>query len=248
MTLQEIINNCHVTDGVILLPNITLERSEYLQVKKLMESNGAKWKGGKIGGFVCQNADEVLARMQGGDLSDRKKKFQFFATPDEVAISMACCLDEVSPNMRVLEPSAGRGALIKGLQLIYGNEICPDYCELMPENRRYLTGHFSGCHCVGDDFLLADGLTGRYDRIIANPPFANKQDIRHIRRMYDCLNATGRMVSLCSPRFTYAQDKESVTFREWLEEVGASVGSLKQGAFRNVGTNIAAMRIVIWKD
>lgn len=248
MNIQEIINNCRAQDGIIFLPAVTLDRSLYLQLKKLMQSNGAKWKGGKVGGFVCPDADEVLARLQGGDLSDRKKAYQFFATPVELGEAMVGTLEILTPDMRVLEPSAGRGALIFAMRNCFGSDICPDYCELMPENRRELTAKFSGCHCVGDDFLQAEGLTGRYDRIIANPPFAKNQDIRHIRRMYDCLNPTGRMVTLCSPHFEYASDRESRDFRDWLQSVGASVSIVAKGAFRSSGTDIEARRIVIYKD
>ena len=248
MDLQEIINKCSVDDGVIKLPNIQLDRSEYLKVKKLMESNGAKWKGGKVGGFVCDHADEVLERLQAGDLADRKKAYQFFATPIEVGESMARHLCDFEPKMRVLEPSAGHGALITAFRNVYGEDICPDWCELMPENRRVLAENFGDCQDVGDDFLTAKGLTGQYDRIIANPPFTKNQDIRHIRRMYDCLNETGRMVSLCSCHFQFASDKESVDFREWLSEVGAHVEQLPKNSFRSSGTDTNVARIVIYKD
>ena len=248
MEIQEIINGCRAEDGVIILPNITLDRSDYLKVKKLMESNGAKWVGGKVGGFVCPDADEVLGRLQGGDLSDRKKQYQFFATPIEIGEAMAGTLNDMTANMRILEPSAGRGALITAIRNVYGEAVCPDYCELMPENRRELAENFGDCQDVGDDFLAAKGLTGQYDRIVANPPFAKNQDIRHIRRMYDCLNDTGRMVSLCSPHFEFASDKESVEFRQWLSQVGAVVRTLHKGAFHASGTDIAAVMIVIYKD
>lgn len=248
MELQEIINRCSAVDGVIKLPQVTLERSEYLQVKKLMESNGAKWKGGKVAGFVCDHADEVLARLQGGDFSDRKKAYQFFETPIEVGKSMARQLCDFKPGMRVLEPSAGRGALITAFRSVYGEDICPDYCELMPDNHRELAEKFGDCQDVGDDFLTAKGLTGQYDRIIANPPFTKGQDMRHIRRMYDCLNDTGRMVSLCSSHFRFASDKESVDFRDWLVRVGANVMQLPKNSFRSSGTDTDVVRIVIYKD
>lgn len=248
MELQEIINRCSVEEGVIKLPNVTLERSEYLQVKKLMDSNGAKWKGGKVGGFVCDHADEVLERLQGGDLSDRKKAYQFFETPIEVGEQMAMHLCDFKKGMMVLEPSAGRGNLITAFRNIYGNDVCPDYCELMPENRRELSDKFGDCRLVGEDFLVTNGLIGKYDRIIANPPFNKNQDIRHIRRMYDCLNEEGRMVSLSSCHFMFSSDKESVDFRNWLSHVGAVVEQLPPKTFHISGTDTEVARIVIYKD
>ena len=248
MNIQEIINNCRAQDGIIFLPAVTIDRSLYLQLKKLMQSNGAKWKGGKVGGFVCPNAGEVLQRMQGGDLSNRKKDYQFFATPVELGEAMVGDLETITPDMRILEPSAGQGALITAMRNRFGSDICPDYCELMPENRRYITAHFSGCHCVGDDFLQAEGLEERYDRIVANPPFSKNQDIRHILRMYDCLNPTGRMVTLCSPHFEFANDRESCNFRDWLYSVNAHVRLVPKRTFRSSGTDIEARMIVIYKD
>ena len=248
MTLQEIINSCRAQDGVIFLPNVAIDRSLYLQLKRLMQSNGAKWKGGKVGGFVCPDAGEVLTRLQDGDLSDRKKTFQFFATPIELGEAIAGDLGMITPDMRILEPSAGQGTLIIAIRNRFGSDICPDYCELLPEHRSYLAAHFSGCHCVGDDFMQAEGLEGRYDRIVANPPFTRNQDIRHIRRMYDCLNPTGRMVTLCSPHFEFANDRESRDFRDWLYSVHAHVRLVPKGMFRNSGTDIEARKIVIYKD
>lgn len=248
MELQEIINQCKVEYGTIKLPNITLERSEYLQVKKLMENNGAKWKGGKICGFVCEHADKVLERLKSGDLSNRKKSYQFFETPVEIGESMAFKLCDCDSSTRVLEPSAGRGSLITAIKNMYGDDINPDYCELMPENLRELADKFSGSKCVGNDFLTTEGLFGKYDRIIANPPFNKNQDIKHIRRMYDCLNETGRMVSLCSCHFQFASDKDSVAFRGWLDDVHATISTLPSKSFHNSGTDIDVAMIVIYKD
>lgn len=248
MELQEIINDCYAEHGVIKLPKVMLERNEYLQVKKLMESNGAKWKGGKIGGFVCPNAEEVLERLQSGDLSNRKKMYQFFETPIEVGEQMAMKLCDYEPSMKVLEPSAGRGSLMQAFRNIYGKEIKFDYCELMPENRRELSDKFSDSCCVGEDFLATEGLQGKYDRIIANPPFNKNQDIKHIRRMYDCLNERGRMVSLCSVHYQHSSDKESVNFRNWLGQVNATIERLPPKSFRCSGTDTNVAMIVIYKD
>lgn len=248
MEIQEIINRCHAFECVIKLPQITLERNDYLRVKKIMESNGAKWKGGKIGGFVCPNATDVLERLQSGDLSDRKKAYQFFETPVEIGETMAMRLCDFQPGMTVLEPSAGCGALITAFRNIYGDDISIDYCELMPENRDVLKKKFGECGFVGEDFLSVDGIIGKYDRIIANPPFNKNQDIKHIRHMYDCLKEDGRMVSLCGCHFRFASDKDSVGFREWLDEVHATVIDLPEKAFHNSGTDINVVMIVIYKD
>jgi len=116
MEIIEILKGCTIANGnIIKLPDVQLERADYMKVKKLFESNGGKWKGGKCQGFLFDTTDvsPILARLQ--DTSNRKKKFNFFETPAEVARRLAVRLGDVKPTDRILEPSAGRGALIKAV-------------------------------------------------------------------------------------------------------------------------------------
>ena len=51
--------------------------------------------------------------------------------------------------------------------------------------------------------------TGKYDKIIMNPPFENGQDIDHIRHAYSLLNDGGRVVCIMSEGTFYRNDKKS---------------------------------------
>ena len=245
MEINEIIKDCTIADGnVIRLPNIQLERADYMKVKKLFESNGGKWKGGKTQGFVFDSdAKSILARLQSGDTSNRKKKFQFFETPADIAHKLAVRLGDVEPTHRILEPSAGRGALIKAVLEEWPEQMVDCY-ELMEENREELA-KIPNARLLGNDFLEAE--VGMYDKIIANPPFANNQDIKHVTKMWEHLADGGQMAVIMGCHWQYASDKPSKTFRSFVESVDHDITVLPKGTFKSSGTDVESMMLVLWK-
>ena len=247
MEIIDIIKDCTIANGnIIKLPDVQLDRADYLKVKKLMESNGGKWKGGKCQGFLFNTTDvtPILIRLQGGDLSDRKKKFQFFATPPNIAMRLAVRLGDVSSSDRILEPSAGTGSLVKAV-LDEWPDCIVDCYELMPENRSELE-KINNAHVLGDDFITAE--VGMYDKIIANPPFAKNQDILHVTKMWEHLNKGGQMAVIMSCHWQFAQDKDSVRFRELVYNVNHDITTLPAGSFKESGTNIETVMLVLWKN
>ena len=81
-----ILKDCTVDGNVVKLPNIKLDRKEYLEVKKALELIGGKWKGGKVAGFVfASDPTDLLNQIANGEKRNLKKEFQFFATPEKLA-------------------------------------------------------------------------------------------------------------------------------------------------------------------
>ena len=86
MTKEEVLQKCTVEGNVVKLPNVQLDRNEYLEVKKALELIGGKWKGGKVFGFVfATDPTDLLAEIANGEKQNLKKEFQFFATPEKLA-------------------------------------------------------------------------------------------------------------------------------------------------------------------
>lgn len=138
--VAEVFAKCTVSDNILHLPTEQLDRKIYEDVKKQLEAVGGHWKGGKTQGFIFDaeiSASDVLVQLQSGkDYAEAKKEFQFFATPDEVANEIVSHID-LKDDMKILEPSAGRGSLIKAVQRI-NDKVKFDAYEAMPENRKYL--------------------------------------------------------------------------------------------------------------
>lgn len=247
MNLIDVLNSLSLSDNIVKLPDVQLDRSLYLEVKKALEGIGGKWKGGKTQGFVFQSDPSVhLEKMQSGQRINLKKQFQYFPTPDWLADEMSIALG-VEPHHRVLEPSAGDGQLIKAVHRLHP-EIIVDYFELMPENLDKLI-LIPNTRMLGTDFLgeaATQPYLRSYDRIIANPPFTRGADIAHTTKMFDMLDGGGRLVVLTSTAWL---NGSYYTHREFKNLVEAHCIGKKpfDSAFKDAGTNITVTMLIFEK-
>lgn len=214
--------------------------SNYAQVKKTLLTAGGKYK--RCGFEFTEDAQLIKDRLLGGEAINDKKKFQFFATPGHLAEQLVEKAD-IQPHHRILEPSAGQGAISNLILEI--NRDCT-VVELMPENIKALTRQgynvTEGCflQCDSDDL-------GLFDRIVANPPFTKNQDIDHIKHMFSMLRPGGKLVSMASKSWTFGSQKKQLAFRSWLDEVSATITEVPIGAFKESGTSISTVIVEINK-
>jgi SAM-dependent methyltransferase len=120
--------------------------------------------------------------------------FNLFQTPREVAARMAelAC---VTPGARVLEPSAGPGRLIDAVRPYQPGHVVA--VEIAPQCAAELYRR-EDCTLRQSDFLtLHPPSLGYFDRIIMNPPFHLRADIKHIQHARQMLNPGGKLVALC---------------------------------------------------
>lgn len=248
MEVTEILKNCKVENNTVKLPGIQLERNNYLEVKKALELIGGKWKGGKTQGFVFdEDPTEYLSHICEGEKINLKKEFQFFATPDCIADQLVQLAFE-TPNQigKVLEPSAGDGAIIKAIHR-YDPDIFVNYCELMELNLMKLQ-KLENSKCIGNDFLTLElPEEEKFASIIANPPFSKNQDIDHVYKMIECLTEGGRLVSIMSNHWRFTSGKKEIEFQKLISESESTVIDIEEGAFKESGTNVSACIVVINK-
>lgn len=168
----------------------------------------------------------------------------YFPTPEPLVKMMleVADLESMRPLMRILEPSAGHGAIADAVKAAgFGSML--GVCEINHQLHDLLAlkGHF----VIGRDCLT--DVQAKYHRILMNPPFENKQDMQHVRAMYEHLTDDGVLVAILSPHFEYAQDRVSEEFRAWLDEVGANWMEIPAGAFKQSGTQVATRLMIIDK-
>lgn len=246
LTKEEVLQNCTIEGTTVKLPLSQLDRKLYQDVAKSLELIGGKWKGGKVAGFIFpHNPTDLLSQIANGEKRNLKKEYQFFATPPDLAQYLVE-LAEVEATDRVLEPSAGQGAIIKAI-IGQHPEMMVDCFEIMPINITFLE-KLDNAILIGEDFLEFDEskVPILFDKIIANPPFSKNQDIDHIIKMYDVLKPGGRLVSVASKHWQLSSNKKETAFREWVEQIG-EVHSIERGRFKESGTMIETCIIVINK-
>ena len=194
-SVEEILRHCTLENNVLKLPQVQFNKKSYAETKKWIEEAGGSWQGGKVNGFTFPfNAERVFSILHEGKRCNLQNDFQFFATPAEVADWLVMLAGGVHENEKVLEPSAGTGAIIDAIHRSC-KDVVVDCFELMPENKEILSKK-ENIRILGDDFTNFD--LSLYDKIIANPPFSKNQDIRHVRRMYEHLSDGGTVAAIMS--------------------------------------------------
>lgn len=151
----------------------------------------------------------------------------FFPTPAPV-VGMMLARADLSPGLKALEPSAGKGDIADALRA-RGADV--DVVEIRHTLREILKA--KGHRLTGDDFLKYEHADG-YDRVVMNPPFERYEYIDHVRRAYELLKPGGRLVSLIPAGIT-GQTRKPREFREWIDDAGATVDPLGPGAFNGAG-------------
>lgn len=245
-SVEEILKHCTLEDNVLKLPQVQFNKKSYAEAKKWIEEAGGSWQGGKVQGFIFPfNPERVFSILNEGKRCNLAQDFQFFETPSDVADWLVMLAGGIHEHDKVLEPSAGRGALVRAI-----HRSCPDAVvdcyEMMPENKELLL-RLGGINIIGDDFTKST-IGKKYTKIIANPPFSGNQDIRHVRMMYDMLEQGGTLASITSAHWEFAEEKTCRDFRKWLEDVGGAKYEIESGAFKESGTGVRTLAIVIKRN
>ena len=240
--MNEILLNSKIIENRLYLPDIQLDRNDYLKLSKELTSLGGKWKGGKVGAFVFDFDPQLIVDKICNNKVNTKKMTQFFPTPNKIVKKM---LDgvEIKHSDKLLEPSAGQGAIIEEL-IKFNSNI--SYCEFEDINVDILKNKYPNLKFLKHDFLEVDNL--KFDKIFANPPFSKSQDIIHIKHMYDLLNKDGVLVSISGTSWKYKVDKKSKDFKDWLLTQKHSIEDIESGEFSESGTNVATCLIKIYKN
>lgn len=241
ITAAEVLEKATVNGLVVKLPEIQLERSVYLEVKKALEKIGGKWKGGKISGFVFPfDPTDLMRRIADGENVNIKKDFQFFATPDDLADRLIE-IANISRLDTFLEPQGGNGAIIRAIRRKLPIVKIDTY-ELMEQNQQILK-KIPAVNLLGENFLLADEAK-KYSRIICNPPFRNHQDVDSFYKAWNCLADDGKLVSIMSKSWQHQDTSKAISFRGFLNDISSEVIEVPAGAFKESGTNIATVIVV----
>jgi predicted RNA methylase len=208
-----------------------------------------------------------VAAKQGGPAPDRQalrirqlerqlvgaKIPGYFPTPPEAA-DRVVELARIEPGMRVLEPSAGKGDLAEAIRRGGGGFAeCVErqatlHAILM--ERGYVSHHGDFLELTLEHwrFGYQDPAFG-FDRVCMNPPFEDGADMTHVQHAFGMLRPGGRLVAIMSEGTFFREDRQTVAFRAWLDELGAENEKLAAGTFNRSDvtqrTNVATRIVVI---
>jgi predicted RNA methylase len=204
------------------------------------------FEGGQAGDLL----EEAIANES---VVDFKKTLQFFETPEDVARKMVD-IATLRPTERVLEPSAGLGAIARIAREIVGLENVVCY-EADPQRRLALIqagfavrGHAEAGNDFCDFLSVATNRIVDIDVVLMNPPFARGQDIAHVLHAFKFLRPGGRLVAITSPGWTFRQERKYQEFREFVGDYMFHQEALPAGTFKASGTNASAILLGLEPD
>lgn len=198
------------------LKTFNLERTKYK--KRVAYKNN--------GEFTIEQVVEIGKKLKGVSLSE---KFDFYPTPKELVEKVQNYADIQDTDI-ILEPSAGTGALLEGLNSdnCYCVELNPVLCEILNTK-----GFSKVKNSSTEEIKLKEGK--EFDKILMNPPFSKRLDAKHIVQVFEYLKKGGTLVAVHSAGITTATDKYSKAFQDLYNNYGITQEKIDSGAFKNSG-------------
>lgn len=228
---KELLKHFTTDKDKIILPEFEIDRDLYLECKTIIESCGYKYQSKKFTKPLADAKADLQKMISGVDITSARKQFDFFPTPEPL-VKLAQSLLQHDNSSPILEPSAGTGNLVSGLENhAKAIEINPDCIETLKSKNIAI---------IGQDFELEKPQKFKY--IIMNPPFSNRKDCKHtILAFNDWLEEGGTLVSITSGGVMQIKDKHSKAFQELYEEYGVYQEEIRSGSFKESGTNVSTM-------
>lgn len=152
----------------------------------------------------------------------------------------------------VLEPSAGKGAIVRELLKTKCHQITA--VEIVTMNVEALRKEFTIAGMSSRvDVILMDFMEWNtvemfeFDKVVMNPPFTRQQDVDHIMHAHKFLKPGGVLVSVCSESPFFRTNKKSIDFMNWIEANGGETMQLPEGAFKESGTGVRTRIVKVRK-
>lgn len=234
-----------------LLKTPVMTDAEYDEIKYIVEYIGGHWRE-KYKGFVFDDEVNIVKDKINYILGIKQFKLpdnvvfqiknQFYPTPDWLAHDMVEYAD-IQKTDRVLEPSAGRGAILKYIASKTKYYYAVEYNK---SNAKYLRDAGYRVNLTSFEKYSAT-INKQFDKIIMNPPFANKMDLIHTTLAYNILRQGGRPISLIAENSLYYDRPITHKFNAFLKSCGATVTEIPHGTFKESGTNVDVVMITINK-
>lgn len=235
----KIIDSGTTNANIYYLPDVQLDRATYQAVNKVLVALGGKWnrklKGHLFESDIDTRIDAVLST---GSVIDKKKELQFFETPKAI-VNKLCSMANLSKDSVVLEPSAGAGAIIRGIKQYTDNIY---WAELDNDNALKIDIGEK----IGIDFLSIPVGGIKFNRIVMNPPFSKQQDIEHVTHALKFLDS-GILISIMSPSIKFRSNKKTKQFLELISQYDYEIIDLPAGSFKESGTMINTIILKITK-
>lgn len=241
---RELVGMVRVEDNVAVYTD-SAHIPDWSELKSTMLALGGKWRSKK--GFVFPDdidaAERVRLAVATGEILDPKAA-DLFETPADLADELASYIDP-KPGDVILEPSAGRGALVLATL-----RRCPEarfVCiEPFADNLAELSR--IGIWPLAMDFADVTATdVGEINHAILNPPFSRRKDSSHILHALSLLPVGGRLAAIASSGVLHRDDSTGRAFRAEVHRHGGTIECNPDGSFAKAGTMVRTATVKLTK-
>lgn len=179
------------------------------------------------------------------------RDFGYFPTSEETAEKLFDRIPGSLQGLRILEPSAGKGALADKARRQGATVHCVEIQHGFAAELRQ-AGH---AVTEGDFLQMTPTQLGQFDGVIMNPPFDRGRDCDHVRHALQFVKPGGWLVAIMSAGAEFREDKRTASLRALIEkqEPAERWGArdywrdLPPGSFAHAGTNVNTVTLAIRK-
>lgn len=238
--------------------------TRYFKIRGFKNGNAHLWM---MRDDLVTKANKVLADYYGAALGDAAeasarpedyvgtavttvRDLQFYGTP-------AAVVDEVlrhayaKSGLRVLEPSAGEGAIVAPL---LAKGMLVDAVEIHPSRAiklREMQAPYGQLRVFNANFLTFKAAP-TYDLVVMNPPFSGTHWMDHVRKAFDLLAPGGQLLAILPASAEVNETAKHLAFRRWAEKVnsdryGRLFRDLPPESFAETGTRVQTVILELRK-
>lgn len=232
-----------------------LDRKLYARVNDVIAALGGEWKSGKVKAhvFAGDARAAVEAALDAGIVKtarEAQREDGWFPTPDALAHEIVARAG-VKFGDRVLEPSAGEGAIV-GAALDAGALVVAVEMDAGRMGRLYARHGRAGDRLAvhtADFLALTTGKLSKFDAIVMNPPFSAPgralADVDHVEHALTFLHEHGCLVAVMGAGVRFRKDRRAAMFRTRIAAMGGAFEELPAGSFRASGTDVNAVVLTV---
>lgn len=220
-----------------------MERADYQESNRILETLGGKWHRSSKSHVFSSDPSYTIAKIVERGVYLDPRDLGFFPTPSDLVNAMVEAAG-LKPGMRVLEPSAGNGAITKAAIAVVGQGQV-DCLEFYPGHISQLQAIAGKSHVSEKDFLK-ETPRDVYDVVLMNPPFSRGQDMMHVQHAWQFVKPGGTLVAIMATGWQTNQNSAAAEFRKFIEGVSDHVVTPQErGIFDD--TNVATVMLVLEK-
>jgi hypothetical protein len=241
----QFLENAKINGCCLYLPE-QIPRASYAEIARSLAKLGGKWDKTKNAIVFPADPTNDLNNLRLNQNITAQNDKAFYPTPSALALEMAI---EVIGSARILEPSAGDGAIARIIREKIAESSTStvlEVCEINPERRNILRG--DGFEVIAEDFL---SVTGKWNAIVMNPPFNVTGDksawATHLLHAWQCLEEHGVIVAIVPDAILRGSNKNEQKCRELLLEHGSYCRN-PTNTFKHVGVKVSTLTIKLQKS